>query len=79
METDDTRLRSLSMNSLIDNNEQPHMMFSYCWDNKDNVKHLLSKITPYAIDVSRGVEIKKGKKDYQMMEKFILGVRNATL
>jgi phosphoribosylanthranilate isomerase len=47
--------------------------------NKDNVKHLLSKITPYAIDVSSGVEIKKGKKDYQMMEKFILGVRNATL
>jgi hypothetical protein len=38
METDEKRLRSLSMSSSIDNNEQSHMMFSYCWENKDNVK-----------------------------------------
>mgnify|MGYP003303699724 CR=1 FL=1 len=47
--------------------------------NKDNLNKLFIKNKPYAVDVSSGVESHKGKKDYNMMKEFILGVRNATL
>ena len=47
--------------------------------NKDNLNELFLKNKPYAVDVSSGVESHKGKKDYNMMQEFILGVRNATL
>jgi phosphoribosylanthranilate isomerase len=47
--------------------------------NKDNLNELFIKNNPYAVDVSSGVESLKGKKDYNMMQEFILGVRNATL
>tara|TARA_B100000035_G_scaffold314796_1_gene332385 strand:+ start:43727 stop:44347 length:621 start_codon:yes stop_codon:yes gene_type:complete len=47
--------------------------------NKDNLNDLFNKNKPYAVDVSSGVESHKGKKDYNMMQDFILGVRNASL
>jgi phosphoribosylanthranilate isomerase len=47
--------------------------------NSDNVNSLISKIKPYAVDVSGGVELEKGIKDYDMMKNFVLGVKNATL
>ena len=47
--------------------------------NNENITDLLGHATPYAVDVSGGVEVLKGKKDYKKMENFILGVRNATL
>ena len=47
--------------------------------NKGNLNELFIKNKPYAVDVSSGVESHKGKKDYNMMQEFILGARNATL
>ena len=47
--------------------------------NNENITDLLRHTTPYAVDVSGGVEVLKGKKDYKKMENFILGVSNATL
>jgi len=47
--------------------------------NNENITDLLRHTTPYAVDVSGGVEVLKGKKDYKKMKNFILGVRNATL
>lgn len=44
-----------------------------------NIKLLLQKIHPYAVDVSGGVEKGKGKKDFNKMKEFILGVKNASL
>lgn len=43
----------------------------------DNVQTLLEVISPYGVDVSSGIEINKGLKDYKLMKKFILGVINA--
>lgn len=43
----------------------------------DNVETLLEVISPYGVDVSSGIEINKGLKDYKLMKKFILGVTNA--
>jgi phosphoribosylanthranilate isomerase len=47
--------------------------------NKDNVNELIVNFKPYGVDISGGVEKEKGKKDYNMMKTFILGVRNAAL
>tara|TARA_B110001469_G_C9548393_1_gene272129 strand:+ start:209 stop:832 length:624 start_codon:yes stop_codon:yes gene_type:complete len=47
--------------------------------NNINVGELIDKINPYGIDVSGGVEVEKGKKDYNLMKEFILGVNNATV
>lgn len=43
----------------------------------DNVQTLLGVVSPYGVDVSSGIEIDKGLKDYKLMKKFILGVTNA--
>lgn len=43
----------------------------------ENVQTLLEVISPYGVDVSSGIEINKGLKDYKLMKKFILGVTNA--
>ena len=45
--------------------------------NPNNVKILLELIVPYGVDVSSGIEIRKGVKDFQLMKEFILGVTNA--
>ena len=45
--------------------------------NPINIKILLELIGPYGVDVSSGIESRKGLKDYQLMNEFILGVTNA--
>ena len=39
--------------------------------NLENVKQAVSKIRPFGLDVSSGVEIKRGKKDATMIKQFI--------
>ncbi len=45
--------------------------------NAENVRSIIKKIRPFGIDVSSGVEIKRGIKDYNMMKNFIGEVKNA--
>ena len=44
-----------------------------------NVSSLINSVNPYGVDVSGGVELDKGIKDYNMMENFVLGVNNAAI
>ena len=44
-----------------------------------NVSSLINSADPYGVDVSGGVELNKGIKDYSMMKNFVLGVNNATI
>jgi len=45
--------------------------------NPENVVRALQKVRPYGVDVSSGVEKSPGKKDAQLMKKFIQQVRSA--
>ncbi len=45
--------------------------------NPENVARALRRVRPYAVDVSSGVEKSPGKKDAQLMKKFIQQVRSA--
>jgi len=44
-----------------------------------NVSSLINSVNPYGVDVSGGVELKKGIKDHNMMKNFVLGVNNAAI
>ena len=39
--------------------------------NASNVKDAIKQISPYAVDVSGGVEIEKGRKDPNKIKEFI--------
>ena len=43
--------------------------------NPDNVREAVSRLHPFAVDVSSGVESSPGKKDYEKMRRFIETVR----
>src|SRR5262249_40045833 len=43
--------------------------------NPENVSEAVSKLHPFAVDVSSGVESAPGKKDYDKMQRFIEAVR----
>ena len=43
----------------------------------DNVERAISELTPYAVDVSSGVESAPGKKDAILLKKFVLNARKA--
>ena len=47
--------------------------------NVDNVSLLINSVNPYAVDISGGVELDKGKKDYNLMKNFVLGVNDAAI
>ena len=45
--------------------------------NAENVRAVIEKYRPFGVDVSSGVELRRGIKDYDMMQRFITEVRNA--
>ena len=45
--------------------------------NPDNVARAIEQVQPFAVDVSSGVEIRKGKKDHERIAKFIARVKTA--
>jgi len=44
--------------------------------NPENVAEAVRAVQPYAVDVSSGVELQPGKKDYQKMISFVKNARN---
>ena len=66
-------------------NEPPNWVFDFTEKliisgglHAQNVKKVIKDIQPFGIDVSSGVEIEKGIKNYALMKNFIEEVQNAT-
>ena len=47
--------------------------------NSENIKSLIKTVNPFCVDVSGGVESRKGEKDEEKMKEFMMGVNDATL
>lgn len=47
--------------------------------NSENIKSLIKTVNPFCVDVSGGVESRKGEKDEEKMKEFMIGVNDATL
>ena len=47
--------------------------------NPDNVQEAVSRLHPFAVDVSSGVESSPGKKNYEKMQRFIETVRRTDI
>ncbi|PJC48738.1 MAG: hypothetical protein CO035_01925 [Candidatus Omnitrophica bacterium CG_4_9_14_0_2_um_filter_42_8] len=45
--------------------------------NPDNVHDIIKEVRPYGVDVSSGIESSPGKKNVELMERFIVEVRLA--
>ena len=45
--------------------------------NPDNVYKIIKEVRPYGVDVSSGIESSSGKKNIELMERFIEEVRQA--
>jgi phosphoribosylanthranilate isomerase len=45
--------------------------------NPDNIAHAIAAIRPYGVDVATGVESSPGRKDQQLLKKFIKAARGA--
>ena len=43
----------------------------------DNITNAVRRVQPYAVDVSSGVERKKGRKDHKKLREFIERARSA--
>jgi phosphoribosylanthranilate isomerase len=43
----------------------------------DNVAEAIDEVRPHGVDVASGVEISPGKKDHELIARFVAGARRA--
>ena len=57
MEVDETNMYSSSFEEDIINNDKLHIMFSYSWDNKDNVRHIYDLLEQEFPNIPKWIDI----------------------